>query len=73
MTHRLQTMIRRLLVKENKKLKVDVDEFETITDQERVRFLPAFIFYKSGEKLQGYERTIGSDQQRIQEFIEMHK
>ena len=50
-----------------------MDEFETITDEERVRFLPAFLFYKNGQKLQGYERTIGPDQQRIQEFIGMHE
>ena len=50
-----------------------MDEFETITDEERVRFLPAFLFYKNGQKLQGYERTIGPDQQRIQEFIGTHQ
>ena len=50
-----------------------MDEFETITDEEQVRFLPAFLFYKSGQKLQGYEKIIGPDQQRIQEFIGMHQ
>ena len=60
-------------MKEIKKLQVDVDEFETITDEERIGFLPAFLFYKNGQRLQGYEKTIGPDQQRIREFIEMHK
>ena len=37
----------RLYVKEIKtKLEVDVDEFETITDEERIRFLPAFFLTK---------------------------
>jgi thioredoxin 1 len=51
-------------------VKIDVDKAQEIAAEYSIRAMPTFMFFKSGQKVDGFE---GADWQRVVQMVEQHE